>query len=167
MSSFGRSLVVPDAPDTRITRHQMWMDMAHVAAKRSTCYRGNVGAILVRDRRVLSVGYNGPGPGEQHCTGASCERTPEGGCRRSLHAEMNAILRSSSPPEEADLYVTVSPCSVCAAAINGHGIRRVYYSTPYRDESPLHVLQLNGVVVRRVAPNGMLICPYSNDLVDE
>lgn len=154
----------------RITRHQMWMEMAGVAAKRSTCYRGNVGAIIVSpDHKVVSVGYNGPPSGDPHCTGLSCERTESGGCLRSVHAEVNAIMRAPKRrfPKGSSMYCTYSPCAACTQAIlNEPRITSVYYQIPYRINDHLNWLLKADVFVGRVTPNGMVIDERTKELVE-
>lgn len=149
---------------TRISRHVMWMEIAQVAAKRSTCSRANVGAVLVSKSSLISLGYNGPPPGHPHCTGPKC--APQGYCYRATHAEENAIYRA--PREDVsgcDLYVTRSPCTDCAEIIADAGIDRVFYQEEYRDPLGVSLLRQGGVDVYRMTPNGWIIDGEGN-LVD-
>ena len=150
---------------TRITREMAFMECAAVWAKRSTCYRGCVGCVIVRDNNIISIGYNGAHAGQPHCAGMTCPRSPEGGCDRARHAEANALMRCNESTIGADMYVTTSPCVSCAVLIEHHHISRVFYSTPYRDETSLVMLHKAGIVVRRLTPNGMLINPLTNELL--
>jgi dCMP deaminase len=119
---------------SRISRHQMYMEMAEVVAKRSTCSRLNVGAVLVVNRRVVSIGYNGTEPGAEHCTGNLCPGRKVK-CELTIHAEHNAI-RYWSPSRDrknpADMYVTDSPCLDCCQMMNCLSINRVFFRHPYR-----------------------------------
>lgn len=120
------------------------MEHAYVEAKRSTCTRLNVGAVISAGGRVLSTGYNGPPAGLPHCTHER-NGTP---CKRAIHAEQNAIFwaaRKGVATEEAHLYVTHMPCYTCATSIIQAGIIAVTYHTPYRDESGVELLQEAGI----------------------
>lgn len=132
----------------RIGRDQMLMEMAIIASKRSTCTRKQVGAVIARDGRPISIGYAGAPPGMPHCTDAGCLLGPDGGCIRTQHAERAAIAfaaREGIATEKAWLYVTVSPCYDCAKMIIGAGIRDVYYLTKYRKTEGLDLLGEAGV----------------------
>lgn len=114
-----------------------FMIVAATMALRATCNRAKVGAVLVRDRRIISVGYNGPPSGQPHCIDVGCEIDENtGGCLRSIHAEANAILwaaRNGIAVEGATLYTTYHPCLYCARIIHGAAIPRVVYLEEYRD----------------------------------
>lgn len=148
----------------RISRHSMWMDIAEVASRRSTCMRANNGAVLVSDRNIVSIGYNGPPSGEPHCTGSNC--AVNGKCVRSIHAEHNAIRRCPSPflVGEMDLYCTMSPCSDCTQRIIEHNIRRIFYRYPYRTGLYMGIFRMHNVGVFRVTQSGDLIDEVSGDL---
>lgn len=152
----------------RISRNQMYMEIARTVSKRSTCHRLNVGAVLVVDNRVVSTGYNGPASGEPHCFGNDCPLSCSGGCSRSIHAEANAIdfLQDGSLNGEVSIYVTHSPCMNCAKLIKTMGIDKVFYETAYRDTSSLDWLISEGVKVYRYSPSGYLI-NHSNNKVEE
>lgn len=150
----------------RISRPQMWIEVAGILAKRSTCYRGNVGALLVdpSHTNVLSSGYNGPPSGEDHCAGNGCSR-PGAGCHRSVHAEVNALNRSHVT-QGCHLYVTLSPCLECAKAIHRHGVSSVTYGTAYRDSSGVLELLNHGVNVYRLTASGYLIDEKTQEIVN-
>lgn len=151
----------------RITRHQMFMDMAFTAAKRSTCSRANNGAILVCDNNVVSIGYNGPPSGQPHCLGDQCLNPGRSGCQRSLHAEQNAITRARQPLDGATLYCTMTPCFLlCAPMIVKSGIRRVFYAQPYRDMSSVDYMLQSGVNVFRLTLNGDVIDEATGSILD-
>src|SRR5690606_35593298 len=116
----------------------MLMRMAEAARERGTCLRRHVGVVIAIDGRPLVSGYNGSGPGEEHCTPENC--TPDKPCTRSRHAERNAILwaaRKGLALEGATLYTTVSPCQDCAEMIVMAGMTEVVYKEYYRAQRPL------------------------------
>jgi len=124
---------------------EYFLKMAMLIAERSTCLRHHVGAVLVRDRRVLSTGYNGAASGLADCLEQGCLRDEQGiesGTRheicRAVHAEQNAIIQASLhgvSVAEATMYCTHSPCLICAKMIVNAGIRRVVSFTPYADRN--------------------------------
>jgi len=137
----------------RITRDEYLMDAAKLAAKRSTCLRLNVGAVLARNGRIIATGYNGSPTGFEHCTPDTCG--PDKPCYATVHAEANAIYfaaRHGIATEGADMYCTDSPCKTCAEAIINAGIIRFLYLREYRDKDPLRMLYHAGVQVRNYAP---------------
>lgn len=147
----------------RISRQQLFMEIARVVSKRSTCHRLNVGAVLTLNNNIVSIGYNGTGPGEEHCKGNACELSG-GACTKTYHAEFNAVTRfwreRLTPLKAGDelvLYVTHSPCLDCAIRIADEGIKRVYYEVPYRKTDGLDHLILNGVDVYQYTPSGYLL----------
>ncbi len=123
---------------------EYFMDIAEMVKTRSTCLRRQVGALIVKDKRILSTGYNGPPTGLKHCDETGCLRDQLGvpsGQRhelcRGLHAEQNAIIQASLHGvkiEGATIYVTIQPCVVCAKMIINSGIKRLVYKGPYPDE---------------------------------
>lgn len=145
----------------RISRKQMFMGIAELAAKRSTCYRGNVGAVIVHNNSPISLGYNGPPSGDAHCKGNTCEiHEDTKGCLRSVHAEINALDRipGGFVADDMDMFVTSSPCPACAAAIIDSGaIHRLYYQSPYRIISGIQDLVNAQIQVYRFSPSGYLV----------
>lgn len=128
----------------RPTRNDMLMEMAHATAKRSTCNRLNVGAVISRAGRVLSTGYNGPVAGLDHCN----HRSNGQPCERAVHAETNAIAfaaRHGVAIEGAILHVTHMPCLGCARLIVNSGLVTVVYQVPYRDLSGIELLSEAGI----------------------
>lgn len=127
------------------------MRVAMIMASRSTCQRvpDGVGAVLAREGRIISTGYVGTAPGSPHCQpGTLCDLSKP--CRRTIHAEANAILfaaRYGVSTEGTDLYTTMSPCFDCAKLIVNSGIKTVYYHRLYRDEYPMQYLVECGIVV--------------------
>ena len=105
------------------------MRIAFEVATRATCLRRHVGAVIVRDKRILSTGYNGSPPGQQHCTEVGC-LLEDGRCIRTLHAEQNALMQAALhgvSTHGATLYCTCRPCHVCARMIVAAGIVRVVF----------------------------------------
>jgi dCMP deaminase len=126
---------------------QYFMGIAAEVAKRSTCPRAQVGAIIVRDRRILTTGYNGAPTGLPHCTEVGCLMV-DGHCRRTLHAEQNAIIQAALHGVSVaggTLYVTHQPCNTCAKMIINAGIKRVIYAGEYPDELAVSFFEQAGV----------------------
>ena len=133
------------------------MDITQRVATRTTCLRRSVGAIIVRDKRILSTGYNGAPRGLAHCEEAGCLRErlgiPSGQRQeicRGLHAEQNAIIQAAlygTPIEGSSLYCTTQPCVTCAKMIINSGIVRVIYENPYPDDFSIGLLAEAGVEV--------------------
>ena len=118
-------------------------------SKLSYCKRKQVGAIIVRDRMIISDGYNGTPSGFENC----CEDNEGLTNWYVLHAEANAILkvaRSTQTCEGATLYITLSPCKECSKLIHQSGIKRVVYQTGYKDTSGVDFLVKAGVVVEQI-----------------
>ena len=133
----------------RRTRDQLFMHIAVLFGQQSTCNRAKVGAVIVQDNRIVSCGYNGSPPGQDHCLDVGCD--PPDGCLRTIHAEANAILwaaRTGVSVEGATMYATHQPCLTCAQAIAAAGIKRVVCWIPYR-LGRLDVLHDCGVQVSR------------------
>lgn len=120
-----------------------FMDMAKLAARRSSCLRRAVGAVIVKDRRVLATGYNGVPSGVTHCEVTGCLReklgVPSGERHelcRGLHAEQNAIIQAAFHGvsiRDAMLYCTNLPCIICAKMLINAGVRRIVYLDGYSD----------------------------------
>lgn len=118
----------------------IYMDLAENLAKRSHCVKAKVGAVLTKETRIVSLGYNGPPAGTHNCDevwpGEGCPRDSKGSCSLALHAEQNAILyaaKNNVSIEGSTLYVTLSPCISCARVIYTTGIKKVYYLHSYAD----------------------------------
>jgi len=123
---------------------EYFMDIALLVAKRSTCLRRAVGALIIKDKRILSTGYNGAPTGIRHCEEVGCLRETmkiESGQRhelcRGIHAEQNAIIQAAYHGvqiKDASLYCTNLPCSICTKMIINAGIKKIYYQEGYADE---------------------------------
>jgi dCMP deaminase len=113
-----------------------FMEIAKVVATRATCNRKHVGAVIVRDRMILSTGYNGSIRGLPHCDDVG-HLMEDGHCVRTVHAESNAIAqaaRNGVNLDGAELYVTASPCWPCFKLVANAGIIRIVYEEFYRDD---------------------------------
>jgi dCMP deaminase len=137
---------------------EYFMEIAAVVARRSTCLRNQVGAVFVRNKRILATGYNGAPAGLQHCDEVGCAR--EGvasGTRhelcRAVHAEQNAIIQAALHGvsiEGAILYCTHQPCILCAKMMINARIRKVVFQESYPDETALQFLEQAGIEVVRL-----------------
>ncbi|WP_432355192.1 ComE operon protein 2 [Sporosarcina sp. A2] len=119
----------------RITWEQFFMAQCSLLAVRSTCTRLAVGAVVVRDNRIIAGGYNGSVSGGDHCIDKGCY-VVDNHCIRTIHAEMNALLQCGkygTPAAGSSLYVTHFPCLQCSKAIIQAGISKVYYGEDYRN----------------------------------
>jgi dCMP deaminase len=119
----------------RASWDEYFMAIAQQVATRATCDRKHVGAVIVRDRTILSTGYNGSIRGLEHCDVVG--HMMEGGhCVRTIHAEANAIIQAAKNGvaiSDADIYITASPCWICFKMIANAGIRRIIFGEFYRD----------------------------------
>ncbi|RME80683.1 MAG: dCMP deaminase [Caldilineae bacterium] len=126
---------------------EYFMSIAVQVAKRSTCDRAHVGAVIVRDRRILTTGYNGSPAGLPHCDDVG-HLLVDGHCVRTLHAEQNAIIQAAYldvSVQGGTIYVTHQPCLTCAKMIINAGIRRVVYAGDYPDNLARQFLAEAGV----------------------
>ena len=116
------------------------MELAEKLALRSHCVKAQVGAVLTKDTRIVTLGYNGPPAGTHNCDEEfptdGCPRDSKGSCSLALHAEQNAILyavKNNTAIEGSTLYVTLSPCISCARVIYTTGIKRVLFKNSYAE----------------------------------
>ena len=126
-----------------------YLKMAETWAKLSYCKRRQVGAIIVKNRMIISDGYNGTPTGFENV----CEDEENYTKWYVLHAEANAILKVASSTQSCDgatLYVTLSPCRECSKLIHQSGISRVVYSEAYKDLSGVEFLKKAGVIVNQI-----------------
>jgi dCMP deaminase len=146
----------------------IYMELAMNLARKSHCVKMKVGAVLTKDTRIVSLGYNGPPAGTHNCDEewpeTGCPRDSKGGCSLALHAEQNAILyagKNRVTLEDATLYLTLSPCLPCARMIFSSGIKRVLFLNAYSDYKGIDAdegtdfLRKFGVEVIRYTPEGM------------
>jgi len=140
-----------------------FMEIAKIVSKRSTCIRRNVGALIVKDKRILSTGYNGAPINLKHCMDRGCLRQTlnvASGERhelcRGLHAEQNAIIQAAYHGvsiDGAQLYSTHLPCSICIKMIINAGISRVFYLDGYPDDLASELVRESGIVLHKVKIN--------------
>lgn len=124
----------------------IFMELAVNLAKRSHCIYRHVGAVLTKDTRIISIGYNGPPAGTHNCdeewSEKGCDRDSKGSCSLAIHAEQNAIMyavKNKASVEGADMYVTLSPCLSCARIIYSMNIEKVIYLKSYAEYKGLAV----------------------------
>ena len=134
---------------------EYFMQITNVVATRSTCLRRQVGAIIVKNRRIIATGYNGAPRGLKHCAEVGCLRVQQGvasGERhelcRALHAEQNAIIQAAVSGVSiagGTLYTNVFPCVLCAKMLINSRIERIIYAEPYPDQLSLALLNEAGI----------------------
>ncbi|MDK2885759.1 MAG: dCMP deaminase [Thermosipho sp. (in: thermotogales)] len=137
------SLEIKFGPDNREKWDEYFAKIALLIASRSTCFHRKVGAVIVKNKRILATGYNQPPSGFPHCDSIGCIRDDlkiESGKNQevcyALHAEQNALMQAARfgiSTENSTIYVTHKPCSVCARLIINSGIKRVIYLEDYPD----------------------------------
>ncbi|HAI77064.1 MAG TPA: cytidine deaminase [Microscillaceae bacterium] len=132
--------------DSRPSFNDIFMELAVNLARRSHCVKRQVGAVLTKDTRIISIGYNGPPAGTHNCDEEwgeqGCPLDSKGSCSLAIHAEENAILyaaQNGSSVEGATLYVTLSPCLPCARIIYSMKISKVIYLHSYAEYKGLPV----------------------------
>ena len=154
--------------EKRPSCYEYFMGMTDLVAKRGTCTRKKLGAVLVKDKRVIATGYNGSPSGQPHCDDVGCFVVPttqkiEGKeitrdhCIRTIHAELNAILQCALhgiETKDATLYVMYNPCYYCAKAIIEAGIKRVvfkedYYHNDGLDHKAIDMMRESGLIVEK------------------
>jgi len=139
---------------------EYFMGITRLVAGRSTCMRRRVGAILVKDKRILATGYNGAPQGMRHCESIGCLRAdssiPSGERHelcRGLHAEQNVIIQAAYhgiPISGSILYCTNKPCVICTKMIINAGIREIYYEEGYDDPLSDSMLEEAGITIERL-----------------
>ena len=146
--------------DARPSWDEYFVQLTELVASRSTCLRRKVGAILVRDKRILSTGYNGAPQGLAHCLDTGCLREAEGvpsGQRheicRAIHAEQNAIIQAARHGVSvvgSTLYTTTQPCVICTKMLINSGVETIIYQEGYPDELSEMMLAEAGVKLIKV-----------------
>jgi dCMP deaminase len=145
----------PGPPRSRPSWHEYFLQLARQAATRSTCLRRQVGAVLVRDKRLLATGYNGSPRDTAHCLDMGCLREqlgiPSGERQelcRAIHAEQNAIIQAAVHGvaiDGATLYSTLQPCVLCAKMLINCGVKEIHYLEGYPDELSAAMFEEAGV----------------------
>ena len=146
----------------RPTNDQYFMSMAHLVSTRSTCVRRRVGAVIVKDKHILSTGYNGSPKGTRHCEELGCIREqlhiPSGtrhGLCRGVHAEQNAVAQAAYfgvSGAGGTMYTTTFPCSMCAKILINSGIVEIIYDQGYIDDLSKDLLSETNIKVRKFPP---------------
>jgi dCMP deaminase len=142
-------------PNQRPSWDDYFINIAFTVAERSTCDRAHVGAVIVRDRRILTTGYNGAPAGLPHCDEVG-HLLVDGHCVRTLHAEQNAIIQAALHGVNiagSTIYVTHQPCLTCAKMIINAGIRRVVYAGNYPDENSRQFFQEAAIALEHLPRN--------------
>ena len=139
---------------------EYFMNITYLVSGRSTCTRRKVGAVAVKDKRILATGYNGAPAGIPHCLEVGCLRTQLGipsGQRheicRGLHAEQNVIIQAAVHGiniSGAEIYCTTHPCVLCSKMLINCGIRHIYYAEYYPDELAEQMLKEAGVIMEKL-----------------
>jgi len=132
---------------SRVDWDTYFMRIAAQVATRSTCDRKHVGAVIVKDKHILSTGYNGSISGMPHCDEVG-HMMENGHCVATIHAEANAILQAAKQGtaiDGADIYITASPCWNCFKLLANAGIKRIFYGEFYRDERSIEVAKTIGI----------------------
>lgn len=145
---------------TRPSWDEYFLEMANLVSKRATCIRRQVGAVVVKDKRVLATGYNGAPSGLPHCLDIGCLRDklkiPSGERHelcRGLHAEQNALIQASLygiSLKGSTLYATNQPCIICAKMLINAGIKEIVISRGYPDKMAMDFLKQAKIKVRIV-----------------
>ncbi len=154
------SPTTPSAFVQRPSWDEYFMTIAEQVATRSTCCRRQIGAIIVRDRHILSTGYNGAPAGLRHCLQVGCLREQRGipsGTQhelcRGVHAEQNAVVQAARHGvalDGATIYSTAQPCVTCAKILINAGITAIVYRDSYPDSLAQELLAESGISVRRM-----------------
>ena len=147
--------------DSRPNWDEYFLEIARIVSKRSTCLRRKVGALIVKDRRILATGYNGTPSEIRHCAEVGCLRAklkiPSGQRHelcRGLHAEQNALLQAALygiSLRDSSLYITNQPCIICAKMIINAGVREVVIAGSYPDRMAREFLDEAGIDIRRLS----------------
>lgn len=149
---------------TVLLRRPSWdeyfLEVAHLVAKRATCIRRSVGAVLVKDKKILATGYNGAPSGLAHCADIDCLREklkiPSGQRQelcRGLHAEQNVLVQAALygiSTKESVLYVTNQPCIICAKMLINAGIKEIVISAGYPDKLAREFLREAKIKIRQI-----------------
>jgi dCMP deaminase len=150
----------------------IYMGLAQNLARKSHCVKMKVGAVLTKDTRIISLGYNGPPAGTHNCDREwpeeGCPRDSKGGCSLAIHAEQNAILyaaKNNVLVEGATLYVTLSPCLACAKVVFTTGIKKVIYLNSYAQykglfsDEGIEFLKKFNIETQQYTPGGVFASP--------
>jgi dCMP deaminase len=153
-----------DKGEPRPSWDEYFMGITELVAQRSTCLRRRVGAVAVRDKRILTTGYNGAPSNLQHCLEVGCLREqnniPSGERHelcRALHAEQNVIIQAAFHGLSiagSTIYSTTLPCVICAKMLINSGVEKIIYQDGYADQLSLDMLKEAGVGLEKFEPRG-------------
>lgn len=155
-------MVKPKPPENRPSWDEYFMEITELVSRRSTCLRRQVGALIVKGKRILTTGYNGAPSGLKHCSEVGCLREKlqipsaerQELCRAS-HAEQNAIIQAAQHGisiDGATIYSTHFPCVTCAKMIINSGIKRIIYQKGYPDQLSQELLEEAGIELKKMPP---------------
>ncbi|MEW6101043.1 MAG: cytidine/deoxycytidylate deaminase family protein [Candidatus Omnitrophota bacterium] len=155
-----RRIKIKNAPHARPSWDEYFLEMAKLVSRRATCLRRSVGAVLVKDKRILATGYNGAPSGLEHCLDIGCLREklkiPSGERHelcRALHAEQNALIQASLygiSAKGSTLYATNQPCVICAKMLINAGINEIVIKDGYPDKMAMDFLREAKIKVKRI-----------------
>lgn len=144
----------------RPTWDEYFLEVAKLVSKRATCLRRSVGAVIVKDKRILATGYNGAPAGLKHCVDVGCIRQrlkiPSGERHelcRALHAEQNALIQASLygiSVKGSTIYATCQPCVICAKMLINAGIKEIIVTDGYPDKMALDFLKEAKIKIRKI-----------------
>lgn len=149
-----------DVGSRRPSWDEYFLEVAKLVARRATCLRRSVGAVIVKDKRILATGYNGAPSGLKHCVDIGCLRQrlniPSGERHelcRALHAEQNALIQASLygiSVKGSTIYATCQPCVICAKMLINAGIKEIVISEGYPDKMALDFLKEAGIKIKKI-----------------
>ena len=158
--SESRKKTASAAQPRRPSMDEYFMRIAHLVGTRTTCLRRAVGAVIVKEKHILSTGYNGAPAGMRHCIETGCLREKHGvpsgekhELCRGVHAEQNAIIQAAAfgtPVRGSSMYSTTYPCTICAKMIINAGIKEVVFDVDYEDELSRSIFEESGIRLRRI-----------------
>jgi len=141
---------------SRIPRHNYLMELAHITAKRGTCFKKQVGCVIAHDGVVISMGYNSSHPKTKHCDEVGCLDDGHGHCKRCLHAEVAAVVNlvknNTVLTGPIQAYVTLGPCSDCYKLLAAIGCDTIYYGEPYHNKMTEELKRLIGIPIIQIEP---------------
>ena len=149
------TIVKKSADHPRVDWNQYFMNIAREVATRATCDRKHVGAVIVRDKTILSTGYNGSIRGMPHCDDAG-HMMEDGHCVATIHAESNAVIQAARNGVRLDggeIYVTASPCWNCFKMLANAGVKAIYYEEFYRDDRIFTIAKKLGIKLQQISMN--------------
>ena len=129
---------------------EYFMDIVEMVKTRSTCPRLSVGCVIVKDKKIISTGFNGSPTKTEQCDEVGCliKKSPDGkeNCVRVVHGEQNALLQAGKEAIGGTIYINYSPCPICVKLLIQAGIKRIVYKEPYKIEDIDYWIQTSGVV---------------------